>query len=85
MSTKLKQKLEQLTLILFFCAGAILLGSQIRKYILGMELTIEELIVTVVAISLVINPRFLLNGFSKIIDSKFNKKSNDNNGEANVE
>lgn len=84
MSTKLKQKLEQLTLILFFTAGAVLLGIQIRKYYLGeLTLTLNELIVTAVAISLIVNPRFLLNGLNKIIASKFNTNKNDR--EANDE
>ena len=84
MSTKLKQKLEQLTLILFFSAGAVLLGIQIRKYYLGeLTLALNELIVTAVAISLIVNPRFLLNGLNKIIASKFNTNKNDR--EANDE
>lgn len=80
MSTKLKQKLEQLTLILFFIAGAVLLGIQIRKYYLGeITLSINELIVTAVAISLIVNPRFILNGLNKIISSKFSRNDNREN------
>lgn len=79
MSTKFKLRLEQITLILFKIAGFVLLGIQIRKYYLDtFELTLEELIVTAVAISLVANPRFLLDGFNKIIASKFNANKNDN-------
>lgn len=79
MSTKLKQKLEQITLILFRIAGIVLLGIQIRKYYFDqLELTIGEAVVNLIAIGLALNPRFLLNIFNRIISSKFNTNKNDN-------
>ncbi len=79
MSENVKRKLAGLTLILFFLAGAVLLGVQIRKYYLGeLDLTINELIVTAVAVSLVVNPKFLLNGINKVVNANFKGNSNDN-------
>ena len=78
MSTKFKQRLEQVTLVLFKIAGIILLGIQIRKYYLDeLELTFGEVVVTIIAIALAVNPRFLLNNFNRILASKFNTNKND--------
>ena len=75
MSIRLRQ---QIAYWVFLVAGIILLGVQIRKYYLNtLVLSLEEVIVTCVAVALTINPKFILNGINKIIDSRSNVTKND--------
>ena len=58
-----------------FLAGIALMIIQITKYAYNsLELNIQEFFVTVVSIALMIFPRFLLQAFEKIINTKKNEK-----------
>jgi hypothetical protein len=57
-------------------AGIALISMQIYKYFIGtLELSIEELIVCLVATTLVISPKLILESIEKFINSKYGNKN----------
>lgn len=57
-------------------AGIALISMQVYKYFIGtLELTIEELIVSLVATTLVVSPKLILESIEKFINSKYGNKN----------
>lgn len=57
-------------------AGITLISMQVYKYFIGtLELTVEELIVSLVAITLVVSPKLILESIEKFINSKYGNKN----------
>ena len=57
-------------------AGIVLISMQVYKYFIGtLELTIEELIVSLVATTLVVSPKLILESIEKFINSKYGNKN----------
>lgn len=57
-------------------AGISLISMQVYKYFIGtLELTIEELIVSLVATTLVVSPKLILENIEKFINSKYGNKN----------
>lgn len=57
-------------------AGIALISMQVYKYWNNtLELTIEELIVSLVATTLVISPKLILESIEKFINSKYGNKN----------
>lgn len=57
-------------------AGIALISMQVYKYFIGtLELTIEELIVSLVATTLVVSPKLILENIEKFINSKYGNKN----------
>ena len=57
-------------------AGIALISMQIYKYFIGtLILTIEELIVCLVATTLVVSPKLILESIEKFINSKYGNKN----------
>lgn len=71
MSINLRRAVAHWVLLFF---GLILIGMQIIKYWNGtLLLSIEELIVSLVAVSLAAAPRLILESIEKFINSKYGK------------
>lgn len=57
-------------------AGIALISMQVYKYFIGtLELTVEELIVSIVATTLVVSPKLILESIEKFINSKYGNKN----------
>ena len=57
-------------------AGIALISMQVYKYFIGtLELTVEELIVSLVATTLVVSPKLILESIEKFINSKYGNKN----------
>lgn len=57
-------------------AGIALISMQVYKYFIGtLELTVEELIVSLVATTLVVSPKLILENIEKFINSKYGNKN----------
>lgn len=61
---------------LLMLAGLTLIAMQIVKYWNGtLELKLEEFIVTIMAVSLVIAPKIILESIEKFMNSKYGNKN----------
>lgn len=73
MSLSQRRKIAYWFLLL---AGIALISMQVYKYFIGtLELTVEELIVSIVATTLVVSPKLILESIEKFINSKYRNKN----------